>query len=186
MDQTLEKYLDCIMSYAKRNEADAVKVRSELEDHLLKKVDDLKEQGLSQSEAVFKAIEDHGQPWTIGYKLQKKRFSARTLAGIVCLLIVILSVMVIMPATAKLKFLLCPSGDNVVVIAGPQAKANLQVAPGRALTVLSSDGTAGIHVVAEEALLLLLALPTFILLCMSLLAVILIFKRTKKIKPVLT
>jgi hypothetical protein len=184
MDQTLDKYLDCIMSYANRNKSDAAKVRSELEDHLYKKIDDLKTQGLSQSEAVFKAIEDHGQPWTIGYKLQKKRFTARTFVGIVCLLIVVFSVLVVLPPMGRIKHILYPQDDNVIVFAGPNAQANLQIEPGKAIKVISSNGQAGIYDFSE-ALILGIGLPFMALLCIALLGVFMIFKRTKKIKPVL-
>ena len=38
MSQALEKYLDRIMIYANRNDADATSIREELKDHLLKKI----------------------------------------------------------------------------------------------------------------------------------------------------
>jgi len=74
MSRALKKYLDRVMIYANRNEKDAAQIRAELEDHLLKKIDDLEAGGLSREDAVFGAIEDHGHPRTVGYGL-RKRFS---------------------------------------------------------------------------------------------------------------
>jgi len=184
MDQILDKYLDCIISYTKRNKTDSDKIRTELKDHLLKKIDDLKTQGLSQNEAVFKAIEDHGEPWSIGYKLRKKGFPARTLAGIACLLIVVFSFWVAMPAMGMVKRVLYPLGNNVIVFAGPSAEADLKIEPGNALTVLSANGNADNYVFPETGILLI-GLPFIALQCTGILAVILIFKRTKKIDPTL-
>ena len=184
MDQILNKYLDCIISYTKLNKVDSDKIRTELKDHLLKKIDDLKTQGLSQNEAVFKAIEDHGEPWTIGYKLRKKGFPARTLAGLACLLILIFSFMTIMPATARLKHMLCPTDNDVIVIAGPQANANLQVEPGHSLTVISSEGTTVSHVFTYT-FGLLLAVPVITMFILAALGAILLLKKPKKINPTL-
>lgn len=72
--RALERYLDRVMIYANRNEADAARIRAELEDHLLQKIADLEAAGLSREDAVFQAIEDHGNPRAIGYGL-RKRFS---------------------------------------------------------------------------------------------------------------
>lgn len=74
MSRALQKYLDRVMIYANRNEKDAAQIRAELEDHLLKKIADLEESGLSREDAVFGAIEEHGHPRTVGYGL-RKRFS---------------------------------------------------------------------------------------------------------------
>ena len=74
MSRALEKYLDRVMIYANRNEKDAAQIRAELEDHLLRKIADLEADGLSREDAVFGAIEDHGNPRTVGYGL-RKRFS---------------------------------------------------------------------------------------------------------------
>ncbi|MHC4572405.1 MAG: permease prefix domain 1-containing protein [Planctomycetota bacterium] len=74
MSRALKKYLDRVMIYANRNEKDAAQIRAELEDHLIKKIDDLQAQGLSCEDAIYQAIEDHGHPRTVGYGL-RKRFS---------------------------------------------------------------------------------------------------------------
>ena len=72
MSQALQKYLDRVLVYANRNETDAVKIRAELEDHLLQKIADLEASGLCREDAVFGAIEDHGHPRTVGYGLRKR------------------------------------------------------------------------------------------------------------------
>lgn len=72
MSIALEKYLDRVMIYANRSENEATKIRAELEDHLLKKISDLEEQGLVREDAIFQAIEDHGHPRTVGYGLRPK------------------------------------------------------------------------------------------------------------------
>ncbi len=60
------------MIYANRKKEDAAQIRAELEDHLLKKIADLEESGLSREDAVFDAIETHGHPRTVGYGLRKR------------------------------------------------------------------------------------------------------------------
>jgi hypothetical protein len=70
MSRAIEKYLDRVMIYANLGE-EAVQVRAELKDHLLEKIDELKTGGLSQEDAAFQAIEDHGHPRTVGYGLRK-------------------------------------------------------------------------------------------------------------------
>ena len=72
MSRALQKYLDRVMIYANRNEKDAAQIRAELEDHLLKKIDDLQTQGLSCEDAIYQAIKDHGHPRTVGYGLRKR------------------------------------------------------------------------------------------------------------------
>jgi hypothetical protein len=72
MNQALEKYLDKVMVYANRNENDSARIRAELEDHLLKKIDDLRAEGLSDEEAALRAIEKHGDMRTVGYGLRKR------------------------------------------------------------------------------------------------------------------
>jgi hypothetical protein len=71
MSRALQKYLDGVMICANRNKKDAVHIRAELEDHLLKKIADLEADGLPREDAVFQAIEDHGRPRTVGYALRK-------------------------------------------------------------------------------------------------------------------
>jgi hypothetical protein len=71
MSRALQKYLDHVMIYANRKEEDAIKIRAELEDHLLQKIADLEAQGLPREDAIFQAIEDHGTARTVGYGLRK-------------------------------------------------------------------------------------------------------------------
>ena len=71
MSRALQKYLDHVMAYANRKQEDAVKIRAELEDHLLQKVAELETQGLPREDAIFQAIEDHGSARTVGYSLRK-------------------------------------------------------------------------------------------------------------------
>jgi hypothetical protein len=74
MSRILNKYLNQIIVYADRSEPDSVKIRAELEDHLLKKISDLESEGMSREDAVLSAIEDHGHPKTVGYGLRKHRW----------------------------------------------------------------------------------------------------------------
>ncbi|MHC4621389.1 MAG: hypothetical protein ACYTEQ_26910 [Planctomycetota bacterium] len=71
MSRALQKYLDQVMAYANRKKEDAIKIRTELQDHLVQKIADLETQGLPREDAIFQAIEDHGTARTIGYGLRK-------------------------------------------------------------------------------------------------------------------
>lgn len=71
MSQILDSYLDRIMIYANRPEQEASDVRSELRDHLLKKIDDLQTEGLSAADATYQAINVHGHPRVVGYGLRR-------------------------------------------------------------------------------------------------------------------
>ena len=62
MSRALEKYLDRVMIYANRDDEDASQIRTELQDHLLKKIDELEAAGLAREDAIFQATEDHGHP----------------------------------------------------------------------------------------------------------------------------
>jgi hypothetical protein len=72
MSKALEQYLNRVMIYANRSDADAPKIRAELEDHLLKKVVELEKKGIAREDAIFQAIEEHGTPKTVGYGLRSK------------------------------------------------------------------------------------------------------------------
>ncbi len=72
MSQALEKYLDRVFIYANRNETDAAKIRAELKDHLLKKIEELEAAGVKREDAIFRAIEEHGQPRNVGYGLRPR------------------------------------------------------------------------------------------------------------------
>ena len=71
MELALETYLNRVMIYANRSEPEASAVRAELEDHLQKKIAVLMERGMTHSDAVFQAVEDHGAPQTVGYGLRE-------------------------------------------------------------------------------------------------------------------
>jgi hypothetical protein len=71
MSEILESYLDRVMVYANRPERETTDLRSELRDHLLKKIDDLQEQGLSASDATYRAVNAHGHPRVVGYGLRR-------------------------------------------------------------------------------------------------------------------
>ena len=71
MSEVLESYLDRVMVYANRPEHEEADLRNELEDHLLKKIDDLEGQGLSSVDAIYRAINAHGHPRVIGYGLRR-------------------------------------------------------------------------------------------------------------------
>jgi hypothetical protein len=70
MKSILDRYLDRVLVYANKPEAEAEAIRKELKDHLMQKVDDLAKNGLSREEATFEALRQHGDPRTIGYKLR--------------------------------------------------------------------------------------------------------------------
>ena len=72
MRMALEKYLDRVMIIANRNEAESPDIRAELKDHLLKKIEELQADGLKHEDAIFQAIEDHGNPQTVGYSLRPR------------------------------------------------------------------------------------------------------------------
>ncbi|MCK5113718.1 MAG: hypothetical protein KAR11_03035 [Phycisphaerae bacterium] len=72
MSEMLESYLDRVMVYANRSDEEAADLRNELQDHLLKKIDDLQAEGLSESDAIYQAINKHGHPRIIGYGLRKR------------------------------------------------------------------------------------------------------------------
>jgi hypothetical protein len=72
MSQALGKYLDRIISYANCNEAAATKIRAELKDHLLKKIEELEAQGIKHEDAISEAIKAGGNPKDVGYGLRPR------------------------------------------------------------------------------------------------------------------
>jgi hypothetical protein len=72
MSQALEKYLDQVLVYANRPTDQATAIRAELKDHLMEKVAQLQAQGTVVEDAVFAAIEDHGAPRVVGYRLRPR------------------------------------------------------------------------------------------------------------------
>ncbi len=75
MNTALDRYLDKVIEIADlRDPAKEERVREELYDHLREKISDLKTEGYSEHEAILKAMEDHGKPIIIGYRLRPWRF----------------------------------------------------------------------------------------------------------------
>lgn len=73
MSLALERYLDRVMAVANiKNPQQASDVRAELSDHLQEKVADLESQGIPREDAVFRAVEEHGHPVTVGYGLRPR------------------------------------------------------------------------------------------------------------------
>ena len=93
MSQALEKYLDSVLTYAKRNEMDSRNIKAELKDHLLKKIEELESQGAKHKDAVFQAIQGHGQAKTVGCGLRTFRSKLRrigTVTGFILMLTLLL------------------------------------------------------------------------------------------------
>ena len=88
MSRALEKYLDRVIVYANRKEEDASKIRAELKDHLLKKIEDLRAEGLSHEEAVLRAIKDHGHSRIVGCGLRKRFVWLKSYIPVVLILFV--------------------------------------------------------------------------------------------------
>jgi hypothetical protein len=70
MKSILDRYLDRVLVYANKPEAEAEIIRRELKDHLQQKVDDLERNGVPKEEATLEALRQHGAPKIIGYKLR--------------------------------------------------------------------------------------------------------------------
>lgn len=74
MNRLVQRYIDRIVLFADRDENDAAQIRAEIHDNLATKIADLRKQGLSEIEAVFAAVEEHGDPKTVGYSLRTHRW----------------------------------------------------------------------------------------------------------------
>ncbi|QNN23718.1 hypothetical protein HED60_16050 [Planctomycetales bacterium ZRK34] len=73
MSQVIERYLDRVMLYANRkSEHEATAIRDEQRDHLMSRVEECEAEGLAREEAIFRAIELHGHPRTVGYRLRPR------------------------------------------------------------------------------------------------------------------
>src|SRR5512138_525425 len=82
MKGTIDRYLDQVMAVADiRDRAREAQVRAELRDHLEQKVDALVVEGYDKAEALVKAIEDHGRPVIVGYRLRPWRLVDVRLRG---------------------------------------------------------------------------------------------------------
>jgi hypothetical protein len=72
MNRRLQEYLDQVLIYADRNPQESGRIRAELGDHLLEKMAHLEADGMSQAEAVSRALGDHGKAETISYALRRR------------------------------------------------------------------------------------------------------------------
>ena len=74
MSQAIEQFVNRVIIYANPTEAEEPSIRSELEDHLYTKVEELVKQGETREDAVFQAIEAQGRADEVGYGLRKFRW----------------------------------------------------------------------------------------------------------------
>ncbi len=82
MKTSMERYLDKVMAVADIPDGGrAGQVREELADHLDQKALALAAEGYSETEAILKAIEDHGNPVIVGYRLRPWRLVDVRLRG---------------------------------------------------------------------------------------------------------
>ncbi|MHC4878306.1 MAG: hypothetical protein ACYTGL_17790 [Planctomycetota bacterium] len=73
MSQAVETYLDRVMQCAAISDPTAAeRLCAEQRDHLEEKIDRLKQQGVPAEDAVFQAIDEHGDPVTVGYGLRPR------------------------------------------------------------------------------------------------------------------
>jgi hypothetical protein len=78
----IDRYLDRVMAVADISDpARESQIRQELRDHLEQKVSALQTQGYDPAEALVKAVEDHGNPILIGYRLRPWKFLDVRLRG---------------------------------------------------------------------------------------------------------
>jgi hypothetical protein len=71
MSKAIESYLDTVLQYANLTD-NGQTVRQELADHLEAKVNDLVAQGMARDDAVYEALQRHGDPKVVGYGLRPK------------------------------------------------------------------------------------------------------------------
>lgn len=73
MSQAVETYLERVMQCAAISDPEqAAQLRAEQRDHLEEKIERLKDQGVSGEDAVFQAIDEHGDAVTVGYGLRPR------------------------------------------------------------------------------------------------------------------
>lgn len=72
MSRAITDYLDRVMVYANRSPAEAMSIRAELEDHILKKVSVFEAKGLPREDAIFQALKEYGHPRVVGYGLRPR------------------------------------------------------------------------------------------------------------------
>lgn len=71
MSRAVETYLDRVMQSADiRNRQEAELIRAEQRDHLEEKIERLKNEDVAAEDAVFQAIDEHGDPVEVGYGLR--------------------------------------------------------------------------------------------------------------------
>jgi hypothetical protein len=72
MSRAITDYLDRVMVYANRNQQDTINIRTELEDHILKKISTFEAKGLPREDAIFQALKEYGHPRIVGYGLRPR------------------------------------------------------------------------------------------------------------------
>lgn len=70
MKPLFDRYIDRVLVYANKPEAEAAGIRRELQDHLSQQREELLAQGMSSEEATLEALHRHGAPKVIGYGLR--------------------------------------------------------------------------------------------------------------------
>ncbi len=71
MSQAVDTYLDRVMVCAKIDDpVVAEQARAEQHDHLEEKIERLERAAVPREDAIFQAIEEHGEPATVGYGLR--------------------------------------------------------------------------------------------------------------------
>ena len=82
MQTSMERYLDKVMAVAEiRDTTRERQIREELADHLEQKAAALAAEGYSETEAILKALDDHGNAVIVGYRLRPWRFVDVRLRG---------------------------------------------------------------------------------------------------------
>jgi hypothetical protein len=71
MSRALERYLDRVIAFSGLSGDETSDIREEQKEHLLTKIEAYEGEGLPREDAVFQAIEDHGNPILVGYGLRK-------------------------------------------------------------------------------------------------------------------
>ena len=75
MKGTVERYLDRVIAVADIRDPEREKmIRNELNDHIQEKIQALIAEGYPEAEAILKALEDHGKPVVVGYRLRPWRW----------------------------------------------------------------------------------------------------------------
>src|SRR4051812_39539996 len=82
MQGVIDRYLNRVLAIADLRDAKReTQVRAEMHDHLELKAEALQAEGYEQAEALIKAVEDHGNPVLIGYRMRPWRLVDVRLRG---------------------------------------------------------------------------------------------------------